>query len=219
MTEAEWLACTDPTPMLEFLRGKASDRKLRLFACVCCRRIWHLLVDPRSRHAVEVAERYADGQATEEEREMAAEEAWEVNVTDNDRAGRAANIAADLPGCEWGSAVGVSGNAAFAVGRNAGGITARQNEQRLQCAVLRDLFGPLPFHPVAVSPSALAWRAGTIPKLAQATYTHRAFDRLPELANALEQAGCTNADILGHCRQPGAHVRGCWVVDLLLGKE
>jgi hypothetical protein len=72
---------------------------------------------------------------------------------------------------------------------------------------------------VTITPAWAAWNDGTIPKLAQAIYEERAFDRLPILADALEEAGCDNADILAHCRQPGPHVRGCWVVDLLVGKE
>src|SRR5215470_16408408 len=64
MTETEWLACTDPLPMLYFLRGRASDRKLRLFACACCRRFWNLFTDKRAWKAIEFAERYADGLAT-----------------------------------------------------------------------------------------------------------------------------------------------------------
>jgi hypothetical protein len=67
--------------------------------------------------------------------------------------------------------------------------------------------------------SWLAWNDGTIVKLAQAIYDERAFDRLPVVADALEEASCTNADILAHCRGPGPHVRGCWAVDLILGKE
>src|SRR5581483_3643837 len=65
----------------------------------------------------------------------------------------------------------------------------------------------------------LTWNDSLVRRLAQAIYDERAFDRLPILADALEEAGCTNADILNHCRQPGEHVRGCWVVDLLLGKS
>lgn len=76
MTEAEWVAATDPQPMLEFLAGKASDRKLRLFACACCRQIWHLLTDKRSRKAVQVAERLAEGIAKSRERVAASAAAW-----------------------------------------------------------------------------------------------------------------------------------------------
>src|SRR5262249_29695557 len=76
MTEAEWLACNDPRPMLTSLRDRASDRKLRLFACACCRRIWHLLTDGRSRTAVTVAEQFSEGAVTAQqllEAELAAQ--------------------------------------------------------------------------------------------------------------------------------------------------
>jgi hypothetical protein len=72
---------------------------------------------------------------------------------------------------------------------------------------------------VALDPAWLAWNAGTVRKMAQAIYDDRAFDQLPILADALEEAGCANRDILDHCRSGGDHVRGCWVIDLLLGKE
>jgi hypothetical protein len=82
-------------------------------------------------------------------------------------------------------------------------------------AFVRDIFGN-PFRPVTFNP---AWRTSNVTALAQAIYDDRAFDRLPILADALEDAGCDRVDILNHCRQPGEHVRGCWVVDLVLGKE
>jgi hypothetical protein len=93
----------------------------------------------------------------------------------------------------------------------------RKNEWIHQTAILRDIFGN-PFRPVSITPAWLMRNDGTAPKLAQAIYDERAFDRLPILADVLEEAGCTNADILNHCRQPSEHVRGCWVIDLILGK-
>lgn len=80
---------------------------------------------------------------------------------------------------------------------------------------LRDLLGN-PFRPVSVEAGCIS---PTVKQLAAAIYMDRAFDRLPILADALEESGCTNAEILRHCRGRGPHVLGCWVVDLLLGKE
>jgi hypothetical protein len=91
-------------------------------------------------------------------------------------------------------------------------------ERARQCDVLRDLIGN-PFRPVAVDPRWLAWNERTVPRLARALYDEKDFDNLPILADALEDAGCDDADILRHCREPGRHVRGCWLLDLLLGKE
>jgi hypothetical protein len=82
----------------------------------------------------------------------------------------------------------------------------------------RCIFGN-PFGPVAINPAWLTWNDGTIPKLAQAIYDDRAFDRLPILSDALEESGCSDQDILNHCRQLTEHVRGCWALDLVLGKE
>jgi hypothetical protein len=244
MNEAEWLACPDHTPMLDFLRGKAGDRKLRLFAVACCRRIWHLIVqeDERCPKAVEAAEQYTDGQATREElasltayprtglyaADAAFETAKYVPMT-VEGANQIACIVAETE-AEWQS--GLAYQAAFPEGYEPASGRGEELERitseaydktwpaanHLQALLLRDIFGN-PFRPVALDPAWLTWKGGTIPQLAQAIYDGRAFDRLPILADALEEAGCTNADILGHCRQPGEHVRGCWVVDVLLGKE
>jgi hypothetical protein len=88
----------------------------------------------------------------------------------------------------------------------------------LAVSILRDLFGNS-FRPASVDPFWLTWNGGTVPKLAQAIYDERRFADLPVLADALEEAGYTSADILDHCRRPGEHVRGCWVVDLCLGNK
>src|SRR5262249_44692480 len=79
--------------------------------------------------------------------------------------------------------------------------------------LLRAIFGN-PFRPVAIDPSWLSWNGGTLPEMARAIYDERRFEELPVLADALERAGCADRDILAHCRGPGEHVRGCWVLDL-----
>jgi hypothetical protein len=124
-----------------------------------------------------------------------------------------------------------------------------QQERQIQVNFLRELFGPPPFRPVTLSPSVRIWDSGTVVHLAQAIYQEQQLlsnadtlgwflrrreqaiylwrqpsgyldsQRLAVLADALEEAGCTDASILDHLRSPGPHVRGCWAVDLLLGKE
>jgi hypothetical protein len=231
MTEQEWLTCKDPQPMLEFLVGKASDRKLRLFAVACCRRIWHLLVDPRSRLAVETAERFADGSATEVQLETASDAACTVWDSDMERASpggdeleqaddslrylasmAAYNVA--LPVRWWGAAPAFV--APHEVAREV--TTNAEAEGAAQCALLRDIFGKA-FHEVRLKRNWLESNDATIPKLAQLIYDERRFEDLPMMADALLDAGCTSAAILNHCRSDEPHVRGCWVLDLLLAKE
>jgi len=95
--------------------------------------------------------------------------------------------------------------------------TARA-EWTAQAALLRDIFGN-PFCPIAIAPAWLTWRGGLLVVMAQKMYDSPDFSNMPILADALEEAGCAGADILAHLRGPGPHARGCWVVDLLLGKD
>ena len=95
-------------------------------------------------------------------------------------------------------------------------ITARRDEETVLCQLARCIFGN-PFRPVTADPS---WLNSTVVALARGIYDERAFDRMPILADALQDAGCDNEDVLNHCRDPhGVHARGCWVVDLVLGKS
>jgi hypothetical protein len=228
MTEQEWLACTDPQKMLEFLRGKASDRKLRLFAVACCRRIWPLMTDERSRRAVEVAERLADDMASQIELDLARKEARaaiptlhpSIDASGGDRTSREAILRIVVTRAAW-SAVRVPVSSLHVALRTAWVAEQRDpawHGEPWLSNLLRELVGN-PFRPVFLDPAWLAWNDGTVRRLAQCIYEERAFDRLPILADALEEAGCADADILSHCRGPGPHVRGCWAVDAILGKE
>jgi len=231
MTEQEWLECAEPWRMLEqlrhgSLRRNVSDRGLRLFGVWCCRRIQHLMIDRRSQVAVDKAEQFAEGTGTLPELDAFGMDAYGV-IYENDEVQdsqphRSAAYAAS------GSAGGDAWEAAQAAANNSAEAAFEPHEGQPEMsdadyraavapevAVLRDLVGN-PFRPVTADPS---WLTATVDALATAIYDERAFDRLPILADALEDAGCTNADILNHCRQPGEHVRGCWVVDLVLGKS
>lgn len=216
MTEVGWLTCTDPTSMLELLRGTASDRKLRLFGCACCRCIWDTIADRRSKDAVEVTERFVEGLATEDERRVAWEAVFETDQSEADwLVIQATQLFLTRSGSMRGS---ISWEAACSVIHRVDSGRASGVSKPQCCDLLRDLFGN-PFRPSVVDPAWLRWNEGTIPNLAQVIHDERAFARLPILGDALEDAGCDNDHILDHCRKPGQHVRGCWVIDLLTGRK
>jgi hypothetical protein len=218
MTEAEWLACMDPEKMLEFLQGKASQRKLRLFAVACCRRVWHLLVDKRSRYAVEVAERFADGATTDEELEAGRQDAWEFSDHIVHREEAYATLeadalnAADAPA--WASEWSAQPLRVVIAAQRSLGAT----EGKAQADLIRCIIGN-PFRPVTLFTAWLTWHDGLLVSMAQKMYDSRDSAGMPVLADALEEAGCQDSDILGHCRSGGDHFRGCWVIDLLLGRS
>jgi len=225
MTEREWQACADPTLMLTELTGRVSERKLRLFAVACCRHIWHLLPDQRSRSAVEVAERYADGLAGK--RELAAAKGAALGAT-----GRSAVNGAWA--AYWAVSNNVSGTISYTCGaaveakarfavHSSPGTGAEQGAAwdaalaigtRDQASFLREVLGN-PFRPVAADSAWLDWRSGLLRAMAWQIYESSDFRDLPVLADALEDAGCTDPTLLAHCRESGLHVRGCWVLDLL----
>ena len=255
MTENEWLAGTDPAGMLRALAADhtpgLSGRKLRLFACACCRQVWHLLTDPRTRHAVEMAEQFADGEATEKEMIEARREAnpFQPGLPLRPRPNHVQAVF-------WACSDNIANTVALAA-RAALPITPHGDT--IQAALLRDIVGN-PFRPVLsyadlARHGILDWNGNTVPRLARAAYDERsgrecpkcyrgsvptdreddtcptchgtgrsedgAIDptRLAVLADALEEAGCDSEDFLAHLRSPVLHVRGCWVLDLLLGKE
>jgi hypothetical protein len=245
MTEAEWETCKDPAEMYRFvgnqpkvIRRKSGRRKLRLFGVACCRKFGRLLSDSRSSAAIEVAERLADGLASQEEvavAEKEAKEAFEVAwqshlestngsrqhiVTPYDAALSAAlllNPQADN--------FGAAGLCRFPVETDAPDYRTYRKNGQWQADIIRCIFG----NPFGLLPpldtSLLTWKGNSIPRLAQQAYDDRLLpsghlnaDTLAVLADALEEAGCDNADILSHLRGPGPHTRGCYVIDWLLGK-
>ena len=228
VNESAWQSYTRLFEMLPLVQQRISDRKRRLFAIACCRRLFDLFTDDRSRRTLEVAERYAEGLVTEEERLFAEDAALEAHVDV-----RKSRMSSE-PVVPWSRQAELITHAAvlvvsvgtfyaedaadyarLALAAAGSGWKMEEDEEIEQCRLLREVYGPI--SPVSVDPAWLAANDHTVMKMAQWICDKQAFDDLPFLGDALEDAGCTETAILEHCRQNSAHVRGCWVVDLLLG--
>lgn len=238
MTETDWLSSSNPVAMLRLITENPDHasidciqdhRKLRLFSVAMWRRHPHILTERNGWQLVEVGERFADGLATDEEV----------------RKVRAAH------GIDWdGGTMTYEAWVIQACRHWVGALTPPKNRESEKVAVanaVREVFGN-PFRPVTIDPQWLTWNDGTIPRLAESIYQERAWDRLPILADALEEAGCQgercrsciNGDsmvtafkkcfqcggrgwkdhpVLAHLRSPDPHVRGCWALDLLTGRK
>jgi hypothetical protein len=262
MTQAQWFSSTDPHEMLAFLKemrpkgllswlglrkSKVSERKLQLFACACCRRIWPLLADDRSRQAIETTELYADG--------LASRSTFHKGV----QAARAASLQSVRPRVmmgEWLAAAQARAAEAVACTLEAddpadeaatwGKEAVRAWAAQSQATNIGDpLHMPwLPYQ--AMSPEAAwiaegiaqcellrdlvanpfqplalhpSWRSGPAVDLAKTIIQDHAYSAVAELAGVLEKAGCDNPDILRHCRETKDHARGCWALDFVLGRE
>jgi hypothetical protein len=228
VTEAEWVNATHPFEMLrwwEYYRGKPSARKQRLLACACCRLISHLMTDGCLRQGVETAEAYADGLVSGEELARLHEQARTLGLSRGEvlqhmsgntpekaavtDAWRVAHAVADAAGRDD----GLFGNAMHYAAKDGG--RGRDTEDPGQAALIRDILGS----PLRQPFVAVEWRTATVLELARGIYEDRAFDRMPELAIALQDVGCDDVELLGHCRGPNLHVLGCWVLDLVRWKS
>lgn len=247
MTEAEWLSCDVALAMIRFISDekagrkariptrqfsrKRLNRKLRLFFCARCREMWAAMLDPRSRTAVEVAERFADGllgrSALRQARLAAYDLAARPGVSSAEHHAYWATWLDVMmltlhEHSSWDEYLETLTHEARrnpdtneAAAQVAQFRDSLRRERATQAALLHDLLGN-PFRPVRIDRRSLTEE---VLALAGTIYEERAFNRLPDLANALSTAGCANQDLLSHLRGSGPHVRGCWVVDLLLGKE
>ena len=191
MDEPTWLSAGHSEPMIAYVLDHGSPRKLRLFMAACwSRRAGTLRTYKALRKAVARAEELAD----DSRKHTPRDEGYYVTQANPRRA--------------------VPITAQVVAGLRGPGHVSRA----VQADLLREIFGN-PFRPAVIDPYWRAWNDGAVIHLAQAIYDERAFDRLPILADALEDAGCALVELLAHLRGAGPHVRGCWVLDRLLGKE
>jgi hypothetical protein len=227
MTEAEWHATDDLEQMLALLsqqsaQREVSSRKLRLLKTGCLRAVWKSLAIKPIRQALIAAELFADGCLSKDELKSANRNGIVAFLRTSDRHGKRTSKNPELLVKLLRMGMAVDSAQESIDLRSLNGI-GNWKDLRMSDPVLHPL-GPVllrcvvgnPFRPVAFDPR---WRTADVTALARGIYEERAFDRLPLLADALMDAGCDSDDALTHCRSDGPHVRGCWVVDLVLGKE
>jgi hypothetical protein len=216
MTEAEWLACDSAESMLELLRREeGSDRKYRLFACACCRRVWDAFPDPRNRDLVAAVEDYPDYGFGDRE---IYDPAVASSAGEHEHGANPVYWVAKYLGRGF-YKMSAAASAAVVLSKVlvvADSESDRRAEARALADLLREVFGN-PFRPAAFAPE---WRTDTAVTLARQMYEARDFSAMPILADALQDAGCDCEAVLNHCRDTAQpHTRGCWVVDLVLGKS
>jgi hypothetical protein len=192
MTEAEWAACRNPDRLLDYHRVKSDHRRVRLLVAGCVRLAARPDDPPLVAEVLDAVERYADGAATRAEF-LSARKAIRAAI----RGESASRTVQALDTFADDAMEGVLVTLPRLGNRDKPG----------ECDLIRCVF---PYRAIIADP---AWGTPTVAALAAAIYEERAFDRLPVLADALEEAGCTDAGVLGHCRGGGRHTRGCWVVD------
>jgi len=203
MTEAQWNSCTNPQPMLALLRDRVSERKLRLFARACCSAVSSRIECQEHRKALEGLEAMMDG--------------WHANVKQITSIYSTAETPAEYAVYQLSFICRPFRDLRATIPSLASATQQAGFPVESLCALIRCVFGN-PFQPALVDPGWLLWNCRTIEALAEVIYDERRFGDLPMLADALEDAGCTNPEILEHCRGSGPHALGCWVLDILLGK-
>jgi len=208
ISEREWLAILDPLELLDNLVAKHTSRKLRLLAVACCCRVLHLLTDDRSKLAVEAAEKYAD--------QLVSPEDWMTILVEAGATWLAADLKVDERDARHAAAMSLAplaethSGAALVIQLTSSGVERHEQVMLINC-----IFGHR-YYTREVVPS---WLTSNVLALAGQMYESRDFSIMPILADALQDAGCAEPEVLNHCRQFGGHVKGCWVVDLLLGKQ
>jgi hypothetical protein len=229
MTETEWLACDNMKELLtRFEWGTSPARKWRLFALACIELIRSHVRDARLTAALVEIARDAEGESTPHdfararEAARAAHNSIEEDANEqrwfyiHEAAARAVVSSMQIAGPE--SVSEVAACCVYVLGCAADyreQDSVRHQANRRHIALVHEIFGN-PFRPVVLDP---LWLTFDVQALARGIYDEKAFDRMPILTDALQDAGCTNEDVLNHCRDASAgHVRGCWVIDLLLGK-